>query len=67
MSGAVVPVTLLSGFLGSGKTSLIAHVLSGGDDGDGARGGRPLRVGVIVNDLAEVRDGAFLGARHTQR
>ena len=40
-----VPITLLSGFLGAGKTSLLRHVL---DNREG------LRVGVIVNDMASV-------------
>ncbi len=39
-----LPVTVLSGFLGAGKTSLLNHVLSN-------REGR--RVAVIVNDVPD--------------
>jgi G3E family GTPase len=40
-----LPVTVLSGFLGAGKTSLLNHVLTNRDG---------LRVAVIVNDMSEV-------------
>merc|ERR1740127_197686 len=43
--GKLLPVTVLSGFLGAGKTSLLTHVLQNQDG---------LRVAVIVNDMAEV-------------
>jgi len=41
----VTPVTLLSGFLGSGKTTTLQHLLENKDG---------LRIGVIVNDMASV-------------
>ena len=40
-----VPITLLTGYLGAGKTTLINHILNNQDG---------YKVAVIVNDIGEV-------------
>lgn len=49
-----IPVTVISGFLGAGKTTLVNHLLESGG---------PERIGVIVNEFGEVGiDGALIVA-----
>ena len=52
-----VPVTLLSGFLGTGKTTLLRNLL------EEASQDKDSKVGVVVNDMAAVNIDAKITAR----
>ncbi len=50
-----LPVTVLSGFLGAGKTTVLSHVLNNREN---------LRVAVIVNDMSEINLDSSLVQSH---
>ena len=56
-TGSKVPVTLLSGFLGTGKTTLLRNLL------EEASQDKDSKVGVVVNDMAAVNIDAKITAR----
>ena len=58
MNTKEIPVLLLTGYLGSGKTTLVNHILSNQ---------KGIRFAVIVNDLGEVNIDSKRGRRRQKR
>ena len=54
--GSAVPLTVVGGFLGAGKTTLVNHILANAQ-------GR--RIGIVVNDFGEINIDQRLIARQT--
>ena len=64
MTAEAVPVVVLAGFLGAGKTTVLNHLLRAGGAGettDGGVAGRA-RLGVLVNDFGAINIDALLVA-----
>ena len=60
MSKPLLPVVLISGFLGAGKTTFLRHLLSQAKE-------RGLKAGVVINEWGEANvDGAILKSSGTQ-
>ena len=66
---AKTKVTIVTGFLGSGKTTFIKHVIKGirGTSGQGRSHKDKVKIAAIVNDFAEFNvDAELVGALHAE-
>jgi G3E family GTPase len=53
-----IPTTIIAGFLGAGKTTLVNHLLTSA----------PVKLGVLVNDFADINiDAALIAEAHPER